>query len=77
MMESLDANIIWKTIITGFMGLFGWIVKDQMSEVKKLRDRLDELPNVYARRDDVKDMQRQVMDRLDQIYHLVEKKADK
>jgi septal ring factor EnvC (AmiA/AmiB activator) len=75
-------------LLNAFMavcGAFGaWILKSVSAEQKNLAEahrriseRMDNLPNLYARRDDMKEAMHAVQEALARIESKIDKKADK
>lgn len=61
-------------VLLGLAGaLGGWIMKTLHDEQKDLRKRLDEIPETYARRDDVQ----RGFDQLNQVLVRIEEKIDR
>jgi hypothetical protein len=75
----------WQDIAIGLLvvvsGAGGWFMKTIWSAVESLRTGLTELekslPNVYARRDDVRDMFDQVLQGINRLHEEIRQKADK
>ena len=79
-------------VITAAMGVLGWVlnfqwreigkVRDEMNQgAKQIRDKFDEMPATYARRDDVsdafKELKQQMKDGFDRLYDKLDDKADR
>ncbi len=75
----------WQPIATGALSLIsalmGWILKELWSAVSTLRADLTELakslPDTYARKDDTRDMFRDLLEALRRIEDKLDRKADK
>lgn len=75
----------WQPIATGALSLIsalmGWILKSLWSAVGALRDDLTKLagslPDTYARKDDTRDMFRDLLEALRRIEDKLDRKADK
>lgn len=74
----------WQTAfdwaMAGLAGLLGWLLKAVHSEIKDARrehaDLVQKLPEVYARRDDVKDGFAGIRADLQRIFDKLDDKAD-
>jgi hypothetical protein len=75
----------WQDIAIGLLmagsGVAGWLLKTLWSAVEALRGDLSKLeralPDVYARRDDVRDMFDRVLQSVEHLRHELREKADK
>lgn len=71
----------WHWVIDGLFALTtavgGWFVKGLQNSIDRVSERLDTLPNTYARRDDVREMYGQILTGIDKINDKLDKKADK
>lgn len=57
--------------------MVGWIVKAMHERLNKHENWFSELPDMYARRDDVKDMKQEMLTVLNRIENKLDNKADK
>jgi len=71
----------WQTVGNALYGLVlllgGTLMKLLHSNVKQLEDKVDALPNIYARRDDVKDGFSDMKQTLLRIESKLDMKADR
>lgn len=75
----------WQPIATGALSLvsalMGWILKSLWAAVGALRDDMTKLasslPETYARKDDTRDMFRDLLEALRRIEDKLDRKADK
>lgn len=67
--------------LTLFAGIAGWFLREMWAAVKELRGDLqalkDSMPATYSRRDEVRDMFQQLLNRLDLMHGDLRHKADK
>ncbi len=68
----MEVNL-WNLILTGLIGVFGWVLRDKASELKRVEILLNKTREEYATKMELRDDMRQVMDAL----HRVEDKLDK
>lgn len=62
-------------IIAGLAAAFGgWILKLIVNDIRDLKQKQDKMPDVYARRDDVKDMKEELVNYLQRIEDKMDKK---
>ena len=82
----MSAEIQWLiNLIIGLCGAFGaYVLRSVSAEQKDMQDaharlaaRMDNLPNVYARRDDLKDAIERIETVLDRIESKIDRKVDK
>lgn len=70
---------VW--IGAALFAILGWLLRTLWSAVDSLRRSLSDLevslPNVYARRDDVRDMFNQVLHAVNRVHDELSRKADK
>jgi hypothetical protein len=65
-------------VLLGIVATLGvWIVKAMHERLNKHDEQLDELPGIYARRDDVKEMKQEMLAVLVRIENKLDNKADK
>lgn len=56
-------QVLWGVVVAAA----GFIIKGQQDDIKRLEADLKELPNVYARRDDVKEGFKEIKEMLQQL----------
>lgn len=67
---SILINILWGGVVL----LGGTVVVSTRERLNSLEEQLKEIPNVYARRDDVKDRFQEILTALGRIEDKVDKK---
>jgi archaellum component FlaC len=62
---------IWNAILTAFLGLLGWSLKDKADEIKRLQILInrtrEEMPKEYVTKVDLHTDINRIMDRLDRL----------
>ena len=62
---------IWNAILTAFLGLLGWSLKDKADEIKRLQILInrtrEEMPKEYVTNVDLHTDINRIMDRLDRL----------
>jgi len=62
---------IWNAILTAFLGLLGWSLKDKADEIKRLQILInrtrEEMPKEYVTKIDLHTDINRIMDRLDRL----------
>lgn len=73
----MDWHYVVDALLAVVTAVGGWFVKGLQSSIERVSDRLDTLPDTYARRDDVREMYGQILDNLKDISNKIDRKADK
>ena len=62
---------IWNAILTAFLGLLGWSLRDKADEIKRLQILInktrEEMPKEYVTKVDLHSDINRIMDRLDRL----------
>lgn len=71
----------WKWVIDGVLGVIvalgGFVIKLLADDIDRLENKVDDIPNIYARRDDVANKFGEVMTTLNRIEEKLDRKADR
>jgi hypothetical protein len=73
----VDVQHIIDALLSLVILIFGTLMKMMHSDLKDNERRVDDLPNIYARRDDVKDLNDRIFAQLDRIELKIDRKQDK
>ena len=67
---------IWNAILTAFMALLGWNLKDKADEIKRLQILInktrEEMPKEYVTKVDLHTDINRIMDRLDRLENKID-----
>jgi archaellum component FlaC len=67
---------IWNAILTAFLGLLGWSLKDKADEIKRLQILInrtrEEMPKEYVTKVDLHTDINRIMDRLDRLENKID-----
>ena len=81
---SADAQFLINLIVALCGGFGAWVLRAVAKEIgelstahRLLADKMENLPNVYARRDDVKEAMRRIEEAVLRIESKLDQKADK
>lgn len=77
----MDAALFWNAILTLLVSFGGWMVRSVITDIKALEKQMFEcqsqMNDKFIRRDDYHDDIIRIEGKLDKIFDLIEKKADK
>jgi hypothetical protein len=67
---------IWNAILTAFLGLLGWSLRDKADEIKRLQILInktrEEMPKEYVTKVDLHTDINRIMDRLDRLENKID-----
>ena len=67
---------IWNDILTAFLGLLGWSLRDKADEIKRLQILInktrEEMPKEYVTKVDLHTDINRIMDRLDRLENKID-----
>lgn len=70
----------WQTLFVSSLGIInllgGAVILNFRERINGLEKQIQDFPNVYARRDDMKEMKREILDALERIENKVERRHE-
>jgi len=59
-------------VLTGLIAAISWWNKVLWAEIKSLKDDMKDLPNIYARRDDLKDSEEKILRAIESLSNRID-----
>jgi len=77
MREGIDWQAAFDAIGSVFLVATGWFLAMLHGDMKDIKEKFAELPDTYARRDDFRDLMKEIREGFDKLNDKLDGKADK